>query len=85
MAAKPKSQAKPILVSLSKIASITSRVTPLGFAITITGRNSENDAGAVVDVTFDWSWMVTLADRLRGVLEQRAEQTQSMLDKLAGK
>lgn len=72
------------LVAVHKIAAVTARITPLGFALTITGRNAENDAGAVVDVTFDWSWMFTLADRLHGLLNQRAGETQRMIDRLAG-
>lgn len=85
MAVKPKKQATPIVLPLTKISGITARLTPLGFALTIAGRNAENDAGAVVDITFDWSWMFTLADKLHGLLNQRAEETQRMIDRLAGK
>lgn len=73
------------LIAANKVSSITARCTPLGFALTITGRNAETDADAVIDITFDWSWMFTLADWLRDVVSQRACETQAMIDRLAGK
>ncbi len=78
-------KARPVTVAtLTKVSGITPRITPLGFALAITGRDAD-DVGAVLDITFDWSWMFHLADRLRFVLEKRAADTQAMLDRLAGK
>jgi len=83
MAKKTAPPQKVNVVELAGVSSLTARITPMGFALVLTGHTLEEKV-YLLELRFDWSWFPVLAEKLNDLLDQRDAITLKFRDRLWG-